>query len=211
MPLSNRFDLHLYRPQRSCEGYAFTPVRLSTRGGGLSQCILGSPPGTRPSTPRAGTPQDQNPWRRSPRDQTPPEPEPSGNRHPLASDPPETSTPRSRHPPGTRPFPEQAPPGHQTPSLKQVPRSRHPPRTRPPGAGSPPGTGHPSPTDGYGCGRYASYWNAFLFSFVFGTMFYFILTTPPGSRYQPLSPLVWGSVKHLLWSKSSFSKINLSG
>ena len=29
-----------YRPQRSCEGYVFTPVCLSTRGG-LPQCMLG--------------------------------------------------------------------------------------------------------------------------------------------------------------------------
>ena len=54
------------------------------------------------------------------------------------------------------------------------PRARHPPRTRhPPGPGTPqdqatpprpapPGTRHPPPADGYCCGRYASYWNAFL-------------------------------------------------
>ena len=33
-----------YRPQRSCEGYVFTPVCLSTVRGGLLQCMLGYPP-----------------------------------------------------------------------------------------------------------------------------------------------------------------------
>ena len=42
------------------------------------------------------------------------------------------------------------------------PGSRHPPRAdHPPGAGSRPEQG-PPPADGYCCGRYASYWNAFL-------------------------------------------------
>ena len=47
-------------------------------------------------------------------------------------------TPGTRHPlgPGT------------------LPRTRHPSGTR----------HHPLPADGYCCGRYASYWNAFLFS-----------------------------------------------
>ena len=71
---------------------------------------------------------------------------------PLASDPPETSTPRSRHPPGTRPFPEQAPPGHQTPP-EAGPREQTPPQNQTPRSRLPPGTRHPSPTDGYGCGR----------------------------------------------------------
>ena len=40
--------MYIYRPQRSCEGYVFTPVCLSTGGmGGLPQCMLGyhHPPG----------------------------------------------------------------------------------------------------------------------------------------------------------------------
>ena len=32
----------------------------------------------------------------------------------------------------------------------------------PPGAGTPPIAGTPPPADEEGCGRYASYWNAFL-------------------------------------------------
>ena len=33
-----------YRPQRSCEGYVFTPVCHSVHGGALSQCMLGYHP-----------------------------------------------------------------------------------------------------------------------------------------------------------------------
>ena len=78
-PLSLSLSLNFYRPQRSCEGYVFTGVCLSTWG--VSASV------------HAGIPQ------------------PPGSRHP----------------------PEQTPP-----------RSRHPQR------------------DGHCCGRYASYWNAFL-------------------------------------------------
>ena len=56
------------------------------------------------------------------------------------------------------------PPGPEIPP----PKSRHTPP--PTGAGTPspsrppaPGAGTPPPADGYCCGRYASYWNAFLF------------------------------------------------
>ena len=56
------------------------------------------------------------------------------------------TTPGSRHPTA-----KQTPPG------TRPPRSRHPPRSRPP----PPQ--EPESRDGYCCGRYASYWNAFLF------------------------------------------------
>ena len=43
--------------------------------------------------------------------------------------------------------------------------SRHPPCSRPPGSRhTPPGSRHPPPgRDGHCCGRYASYWNAFLY------------------------------------------------
>ena len=37
-----------YRPQRKCEGYVFTPVFLSTVGGGLPHCMLGYPPRRHP-------------------------------------------------------------------------------------------------------------------------------------------------------------------
>ena len=61
------------------------------------------------------------------------------------------------------------PPRGQAPSREQThtpcdqhtpPPSRHTPRTRPPLPG---GADTPTGADGYCCGRYASYWNAFLF------------------------------------------------
>ena len=109
--------IHFYRPQRSCEGYVFTGVCLST-GGCLPQCMLGYHP------PRS--------------------------RHP----PPGADTPRSRHPPGA-----DIPPGADSP------RSRHPPGAdNSPGADTPLEQTPPPPgRDGYCCGRYASYWNAFFF------------------------------------------------
>ena len=53
-------------------------------------------------------------------------------------------------PPGSRHPPDQAYP-------PAPPRNRHPPSNR-----HPPGSGTPRSRDGYCCGRYASYWNAFL-------------------------------------------------
>ena len=55
---------------------------------------------------------------------------------------------------------EQTPPREQAPPLEQT--------TPPPGAGTPPsGADPPPPADGYCCGMYASYWNAFLFKYCF--------------------------------------------
>ena len=125
--------MYFYRSQRSCEGYIFTRVCLSTGGSTWAASPLGPdtpprtrytpweqvhPPGSR-YNPRPGTP----PW-----DQV----------HPLGPG----TTPDQVHPPGPR-----TPPGT---------------RYTPPGSRYPPGVGTP-PRDGYCCGRYASYWNAFLF------------------------------------------------
>ena len=60
-----------YRPQRSCEGYVFTPVCHSVHRGGLPQCMLGyypspqtrHPPPTRQPCPGPGTPREQTPPR----------------------------------------------------------------------------------------------------------------------------------------------------
>ena len=52
-----------YRPQRSCEGYVFTPVFHSVHRGGLPQCMLGyHPPEQTPPPDQAPTP-DQAPPR----------------------------------------------------------------------------------------------------------------------------------------------------
>ena len=100
-----------YRPQRSCEGYVFTGVCLST---GEEYLTRHTPP------PRPGTPWDQV--------------HPPGQVHP----------PRTRYTP-----PDQV----------------HPPRPGTPGPGTAlPRTRYtPRPRYGHCCGRYASYWNAFLF------------------------------------------------
>ena len=71
----------------------------------------------------------------------------------------------SRHPPGadTHSPSEQTPPGRRDP-----PWTRHPPSRHPPDQATPPGPGTPREAD---CsirltsGRYASYWNAFLFKY----------------------------------------------
>ena len=49
--------LFYYQPQRSCgQGNVFTGVCLSTGGGCLSQCMLGSPPWTRQTPPDQADP-----------------------------------------------------------------------------------------------------------------------------------------------------------
>ena len=71
---------------------------------------------------------------------------------PEAGTSPEQTPPRSRHPR------EQTPPlpGSRPPRAVSPPGSKHPPRSR-----------QPPLADGYCCGRYASYWNAFLFGKMF--------------------------------------------
>ena len=58
-----------YRSQRSCEGYVFTGVCLSTRGRCLPKCMLGYTPRTksRPPGTKSRHPPDQK--QTSPRDQ----------------------------------------------------------------------------------------------------------------------------------------------
>ena len=74
--------------------------------------------------------------------------------HPPA-DPP-GQTPQVKHPPG------QTPPWADTPRAGD-PQVRHPPGSDPPGQ-RPPRVRHPSPWSL--CGRYASYWNAFLLCYI---------------------------------------------
>ena len=72
--------------------------------------------------------------------------------HPLGA-----GTPRTRHPPGSR-----------HPPRADTPPTRHPAGSRYPlGTGTPLEQTPPWSRDGYCCGRYASYWNAFLFIFYF--------------------------------------------
>ena len=128
-------SLLLYRPQRSCgQGNIFSPVCHSVHKGEGWWWY-----------PRRH-------WGRPPR-----------SRHPLGADTPPweqtgADNPRSRHlpweqtaPRGADTPPEQTPPGADTPL-----GSRHPPGADPPRADPPPRIRSTS-------GRYASYWNAFLF------------------------------------------------
>ena len=90
-------SINHYRPQRSCEGYVFTPVCHSVhrRGVCLSAC-----------------------W-----DTIPPEQAPPGSRHPLEQAHPRDQVPleQTTPPPGTRQPPEQTPPGSRHPSSDQEP------------------------------------------------------------------------------------------
>ena len=101
------------------------------------------------------TPPEQTPpgSRHPPREQTPP-----WSRHPPRADtPPKSRHPQSRHPQSRHTHPrEQTPP---PPGADTAPRGADTPLpgSRPPGADSPP------PRYSHCCGRYASYWNAFLF------------------------------------------------
>ena len=99
---------------------------------------VGIPQGTEGDPPEHTTPPDQ------------------AHHHP-ASPPDHQTPPRTRHTPPT----DQAhhPPGPGTPPGPDTPQSRHPP----PGANTPP----PEADSGIRStsGRYASYWNAFLFHF----------------------------------------------
>ena len=86
-----------YRPQRSCEGYVFTPVCHSVhrRGVCLSACWDTISPEQTPPWTRH-TPRDQ-----APLEQTPPPPGPGSpqSRPPLGADTPREQTPLPR--PGT--------------------------------------------------------------------------------------------------------------
>ena len=140
---------YYYWPQRSCgQGNIFTPVCHSVhRGEGvcLSAC-WDSTPQSRHTTP----------------EQTPP------SRHPP---PPWADTPQSRHPPGA-----DTPQAQTLPGGRHTPQSRHPPGAdtswsrHPPGADTPQEQTPPWEADSgirSMSGRYASYWNAFLFGKIF--------------------------------------------
>ena len=123
-----------------CEGYAFTPVCYSVHMWGgvcLNACWDTHP---RQTPPQADTPQVDTPGQTHPLGRHPP-----GRHHPLGRHP-QADTPLDRHPPGQTPpaqcmlrytAPAQCMLGYTVPSACW---NRH----------------------GYCCGRYASYWNAFL-------------------------------------------------
>ena len=112
-------------------------------GGGVSASVHARiPPPEHTPTLRADTPLGAEILLRadtSPRSRhLPGSRHPSWSRHPLRADSPRSRPLRSKQPPRSR----------------HTPGSRHPP---------PSGSRHPPPRDGHCCGRYASYWNAFLY------------------------------------------------
>ena len=118
------------------------PPKKTPPGSRHTHPLGADPPQSRHPHPRADTPWEQTPPGADTRqDQTPP---PPGADTPLAADPP------SRHP-----HPEQTPPRSRHP-LEQTPWSRQPPQADTPPRKSDSGIRSMS-------GRYASYWNAFLF------------------------------------------------
>ena len=185
----SRISYYYYRPQRSCEGYVFTGVCLS-RGSADQVHPPGTryTPSRTQYTPQdqvhplgpGAAPWDQVhplgpgtlPWTRytppgtryTPQDQV----YPQDQVHP----PPEPGTPlRDQvHLPWAGTPPDQVlPPGPGTPQTRYIPRAGTPPRPGTPPARYTPQTRYTPPRDqvhppryGHCCGRYASYWNAFL-------------------------------------------------
>ena len=124
------------------------------REGGVHPCQTDMPP-CQADTPQADTPlsgRHPMPGRHTPVRQTPPTGRHSPGRHPCGQTPltgrhpSQADTPHRQTPPG------QTPPARQTP-----PSGRHPHQADTPIRQTPP------PPDSYCSGRYASYWNAFLF------------------------------------------------
>ena len=136
------YEQYNYRPQRSCgQGNIFTPVCHSVHRGVSASVHAGIPPPPEQTAPGADTCLGADTrWSRHTLEQTLPSPQ--EQTHP----PPSRHSPRADTPPPT-------PPPEQTP-----PRADTPPEQTPPGADS----GIRSMS-----GWYASYWNAFLFWFLF--------------------------------------------
>ena len=126
------YDLHIYRPQRSCgQGNIFTGVCLSTGGGAcLSACwdaIPPSPLGWR--TPRYGEPppDGEPPWMENP---------------PGMENPPRWRTPLGwRTPPDGEPPRMETPPDGEPPLGWRTPPMENPPPPTPPGWRNPPPPG----------------------------------------------------------------------
>ena len=121
--------MYFYRPQRSCEGYVFTGVCLSTVGRGGGVCLSAGWDTTPP--PGADTPlgADTPPGSRHPPEQTPPHPPqeqtpPGADTPPPGADPPRADTPQDQTPPGNR---HPSPRSRQPPRADTPPWSRHPP------------------------------------------------------------------------------------
>ena len=170
--------LYIYRLQRSWAKVIFLQACVCSQGEGclsmggrcLPQCMLGYPPPPEADIhpPRPGTPQTRHPQtRHHPRTRHPPRPEPPEVDTPLRSRPPRPGTPQDQAPPQTRHPPGPGPPWTRPLQRQTPPRSRHLPDQAPSLDQAPPQTRPPSPEADCNIrstsGRYASYWNAFLY------------------------------------------------
>ena len=139
-----------YRPKRSFgQGNIFTPVCHSVHRGGVGGGFLLARPPLAWRPPRS---------RHPPRWRTPPDGDPPGWRTPPDGEPPRMENPLDGEPPQM-----ENPPGWRTPPRWKVPLPR---MENPPNGGTPPRWSPPPEADSgirSAIGRYASYWNAFLF------------------------------------------------
>ena len=151
-----RWDSLYYRPQRSWGKVIFlqASVILLTGGCLTRQTPKGQTPPVRPIPP-GQTPQVRPPWADTPR-----------------SDAPRTKyiPPRTKYTPQTKYIPRLSTPPRSDPLGRHPPRSDTYPRTKyiPPALSTPPRTKYTprlsTPPEIWSThGRYASYWNAFLF------------------------------------------------
>ena len=181
--------INVYRPQRSCQGFVFTPVCLSTGGVVcLSACWDTTPWEQAPPREQAHPPEQAPPWEQAhpPQEQALPQQtatvvdstHPTGMHSCFTGVSVHRGVSLQRRPPWTGETP-----GQRTPRMsmgldrKLYPFGRRPPpqwtQGRPPGERPPKGTWDQTESDiihplvltysGVHCsGRYVSYWNAFL-------------------------------------------------
>ena len=141
---------YYYRLQRSCgQGNIFAPVCHSVHRGLYASVNAGMPP---------------------PRSRHPPEQTPPQGRHPLGADPPQKQTPQEQIPPQKQTSPN--PPRADTPPKADPPKTDTPQEQTPPTKADPPQEQTPPPRKADSgiwsmSGRYAPYWNAFLFNKIF--------------------------------------------
>ena len=157
---------HCYRPQRSCgQGNVFTAMCDSVYGGGgLPQCMLGYHPPK--ETSQEGDPQGDPPPRRPPQEGGNPQGDPPKKETPQEGDPPrrrppKKETPQEGDPPRRRPPKKKPPPGPHARGKLTGMRSRPTPKGEIEGDQIPPQEADSMILSM--SGRYASYWNAFLF------------------------------------------------
>ena len=156
------------------QGYIFTGVCHSVNRGGLPQCMLGYPPPSRhpppprrpPSSKETALEGDPPSSKETPSRETPSKETPSKETALLQGDPPPGPHPRGKlRGIRSRPTPKGEIEGDQIQAHTQGGNWGGAHTQGGNWGGSDPDP--PSPNDDYCCGRYASYWNAFLSEVIF--------------------------------------------